>query len=250
MNLNIFYSIIVIIMGISLIVIGFLVFVILKFLNTLQLKTINNDLILQQDGILRLIEKTNNLNSSRFKNIEDTITNLGNTTLKNIQDLSSLTNQILEDFSELHCEINDHDCEFCSFKDRCPIINSDNNDSLGFSSEVTPLNGEDSGSSIGCERPSSVEIETPSGETISIDLNSEGYKSLYNILLEQGVPAPVVNVYMGQLKDIIKNKPGCSIKIAMSKSYNPGVSKIKEDKIINPNSKIVKTLEKLFHSDD
>lgn len=216
---------------------------------------------LQFNKILELIEKIHKSNRGRFENIEKTVSTLCKNTLNLMNTLDDLTKQIVEDFTEIYCDLNEQDCSICSFRDKCSIYNNTDSSDMekGFSSEVTFID-DNQNSSVSCEKLCSIEVVNTKGESRTFDLDIEGYKTLYSTLLQEGVPDQVVRAYLGKLKDICKYHPGCSVRLIMSK--NPycetrlieepsDISEnLQEEKIISPNSKIIKTLEDLYHSND
>ena len=168
-------------------------------------------------------------------------------------------NTLLGDIRDLHCDINDYDCSLCTYRDQCISLSSKEDLSDSPETEDSEEDGDDdyngeslnfSDSPIGCKE----------GNRFTIDPSSKGaFNQLRTVMCKSGVPKDIVNNYIAYIKKMYLEHPQSvvnkMIEVVWLFGDNPEAGVIKHkftkkeanrDKLVDPNSKIVKTLNKLY----
>lgn len=198
--------------------------------------------------IMNVIRKAKVDISNRLDSNQDMILAIG----KSLNDLGHNYNEFVaatgENFQELWCDICEDDCSICPFSDQCEqidnVVSNNPNATIG---DVTP--------------PTPPIATQDSKGSVEVDLSTEeGVNKLKETLRSRGMPEiEVENISKAMIERALKNTtPKLTIvwdtKIErMPGPTNPAeyvkkssVPPPQEEKLIDPKSKIIKTLENLY----
>lgn len=191
---------------------------------------------------IKLIQKFKNHSGDKFKEIDSCIKSL--TILHN-----NLVDLTYESFADVYCDLNDGDCSICEYYDKCS--KKDSSKENGF---IAYTKEHPSGDScIACEKPISY-------SSIIIDPKDKDYLTkLKSTMYNSGVPEQVISHYLTYIKALLEklNLEGKCMEIAWNFKEtdvvkgagiitNKPIDKNEIEKMIDPNSKIVKSLNKLY----
>lgn len=233
---------------------------ILKLISTQnkQIKDLTNggqklsDLI---KDIVSTIEKVRECHKKDFEKSKAAIDLINKTQGEMTEGLAQFVHDTLTSLRDLHCDIYE-DCGDCPFSDLCDQISDVEHAKDSIENCISEDNDEKFDSSV-AQLP-------PPDELIEIDpTNKDDIVKLIMTLEKQGLPKPAIEAYLSYLERIPKQK-GQKVKIGLSKVVDTENSPFKNemkkimkeveekykpaDKLIDPNSKIVKTLNKLYNS--
>lgn len=233
---------------------------ILKLISTQnkQIKDLTNggqklsDLI---KDIVSTIEKVRECHKKDFEKSKAAIDLINKTQGEMTEGLTQFVHDTLTSLRDLHCDIYE-DCGDCPFSDLCDQISDVEHAKDSIENCISEDNDEKFDSSV-AQLP-------PPDELIEIDpTNKDDIVKLIMTLEKQGLPKPAIEAYLSYLERIPKQK-GQKVKIGLSKVVDTENSPFKNemkkiikeveekykpaDKLIDPNSKIVKTLNKLYNS--
>lgn len=205
--------------------------------------------------IVSTIEKVRECHKKDFEKSKAAIEFISKTQGEMTEGLAQFVHDTLTSLRDLHCDIYE-DCGDCPFSDLCDQISDVEHAKDSIENCISEDNNEKFDSSV-AQLP-------PPDELIEIDpTNKDDIVKLIMTLEKQGLPKPAIEGYLSYLEKIPKQK-GQKIKIGLSKvvdtENSPFKSEMKKimkeveekykpaDKLIDPNSKIVKTLNKLYNS--
>lgn len=233
---------------------------ILKLISTQnkQIKDLTNggqklsDLI---KDIVSTIEKVRECHKKDFEKSKAAIDLINKTQGEMTEGWAQFVHDTLTSLRDLHCDIYE-DCGDCPFSDLCDQISDVEHAKDSIENCISEDNDEKFDSSV-AQLP-------PPDELIEIDpTNKDDIVKLIMTLEKQGLPKPAIEAYLSYLERIPKQK-GQKVKIGLSKVVDTENSPFKNemkkimkeveekykpaDKLIDPNSKIVKTLNKLYNS--
>lgn len=233
---------------------------ILKLISTQnkQIKELTNggqklsDLI---KDIVSTIEKVRECHKKDFEKSKAAIDLINKTQGEMTEGWAQFVHDTLTSLRDLHCDIYE-DCGDCPFSDLCDQISDVEHAKDSIENCISEDNDEKFDSSV-AQLP-------PPDELIEIDpTNKDDIVKLIMTLEKQGLPKPAIEAYLSYLERIPKQK-GQKVKIGLSKVVDTENSPFKNemkkimkeveekykpaDKLIDPNSKIVKTLNKLYNS--
>lgn len=195
--------------------------------------------------------------------ISETLTGGLKKLMERHNNFADYTHDVLED---IWCELQEGDCSDCPMREACRDDgeNDDLDDTeIPEDSCITQRDLDDADIRITSKARFSPDGKRPSG-TLTIDPRDESnLDKLKDTLLSSGVPQNVVDQYMDQVRDIVKtNKAPFVVKwdsfpvkkgSGTTKSNVPPLhptpetgKKSDSNKMIDPNSKIVKTLNRLL----
>jgi len=196
---------------------------------------------------IKLIQKFKNQSGNKFQKIDED--------LKSIMRMhNDLVDIVYESFANVYCDLNEEDCSICEYYDRCS--KRDSSKENGFITYTKEHPSEDS--CIACNRPISY-------SSIIIDPNDKDYLTkLKSTMYNSGVPEQVISHYLTYIKALLEklNLEGKYMEIAWNFKETDVVkgagiitnkpidkNEIDKEKLIDPNSKIVKSLNKLYKQD-
>lgn len=179
---------------------------------------------------------------------------------KTIEGIMKMHNELVdstfETFKDIYCDLNECDCSICNYKQYC-TGEVEENEGISFSDLKEPSedSSEGEGPIASCVEPNKIIID-PTSKT--------GFAKLEKVMLKSGVPKEIINNYVTYIKAACNNYPNLvsnkliEVVWRFGNSPEAGVIKHKiiknnkelENKMINPNAKIVKTLNKLFQKED
>lgn len=205
--------------------------------------------------IVSTIEKVRECHKKDFEKSKAAIDLINKTQGEMTEGLAQFVHDTLTSLRDLHCDIYE-DCGDCPFSDLCDQISDVEHAKDSIENCISEDNNEKFDSSV-AQLP-------PPDELIEIDpTNKDDIVKLIMTLEKQGLPKPAIEAYLSYLERIPKQK-GQKVKIGLSKvvdtENSPFKSEMKKimkeveekykpaDKLIDPNSKIVKTLNKLYNS--
>ena len=207
---------------------------------------------------LKLFQRFQESVTKETSNIVHDINDLYNFSVKQTKTIKSMmekhnefVNEVMDDIRDLHCELNDFDCSDCEYHDFC-ISDRNEEESTSFSDlkdEDEPEIVEENGGPIICR-----------GENrMIIDPSAKGaFNKLEKAMSKSGVPKEVIDNYVSYIKKacssmVLTNKV-IEVVWIFGNSSEAGVIKHKftkkeddVDKLVNPNAKIVKTLNNLYN---
>ena len=170
---------------------------------------------------------------------------------------NDLTDFIISSLKDIHCDLNDCDCSECNFYDCCS-----GNQEIPFSEYINeaieedkPEESSEENSSIACKGDNKIIIDPK---------NINSFNKLRKAMVSSGVPKEVVDNYVTYIKGACQNYPHLienkTLEIiwqfGKEKCISGGLIKHKfvkskeDNKRIDPNAKIVKTLNKLYERDN
>lgn len=209
--------------------------------------------------IVSTIEKVRECHKKDFEKSKAAIEFISKTQGEMTEGLAQFVHDTLTSLRDLHCDIYEdcEDCEDCPFSDLCDQISDVEHAKDSIENCISEDNNDEKFDSAVAQLP-------PPDELIEIDpTNKDDIRKLIMTLEKQGLPKPAIEGYLSYLEKIPKQK-GQKIKIGLSKivdtensSFKNEMKKIMReveekykpaDKLIDPNSKIVKTLNKLYNS--
>lgn len=205
--------------------------------------------------IVSTIEKVRECHKKDFEKSKAAIDLINKTQGEMTEGLAQFVHDTLTSLRDLHCDIYE-DCGDCPFSDLCDQISDVEHAKDSIENCISEDNNEKFDSSV-AQLP-------PPDELIEIDpTNKDDIVKLIMTLEKQGLPKPAIEAYLSHLERIPKQK-GQKVKIGLSKVVDTENSPFKNemkkimkeveekykpaDKLIDPNSKIVKTLNKLYNS--
>ena len=205
--------------------------------------------------IVSTIEKVRECHKKDFEKSKAAIDLINKTQGEMTEGLAQFVHDTLTSLRDLHCDIYE-DCGDCPFSDLCDQISDVEHAKDSIENCISEDNNEKFDSSV-AQLP-------PPDELIEIDpTNKDDIVKLIMTLEKQGLPKPAIEAYLSYLERIPKQK-GQKVKIGLSKVVDTENSPFKNemkkimkeveekykpaDKLIDPNSKIVKTLNKLYNS--
>ena len=205
--------------------------------------------------IVSTIEKVRECHKKEFEKSKAAIDLINKTQGEMTEGLAQFVHDTLTSLRDLHCDIYE-DCGDCPFSDLCDQISDVEHAKDSIENCISEDNNEKFDSSV-AQLP-------PPDELIEIDpTNKDDIIKLIMTLEKQGLPKPAIEAYLSYLERIPKQK-GQKVKIGLSKVVDTENSPFKNemkkimkeveekykpaDKLIDPNSKIVKTLNKLYNS--
>ena len=205
--------------------------------------------------IVSTIEKVRECHKKDFEKSKAAIDLINKTQGEMTEGLAQFVHDTLTSLRDLHCDIYE-DCGDCPFSDLCDQISDVEHAKDSIENCISEDNNEKFDSSV-AQLP-------PPDELIEIDpTNKDDIIKLIMTLEKQGLPKPAIEAYLSYLERIPKQK-GQKVKIGLSKVVDTENSPFKNemkkimkeveekykpaDKLIDPNSKIVKTLNKLYNS--
>lgn len=205
--------------------------------------------------IVSTIEKVRECHKKDFEKSKAAIEFISKTQGEMTEGMAQFVHDTLTSLRDLHCDIYE-DCGDCPFSDLCDQISDVEHAKDSIENCISEDNNEKFDSSI-AQLP-------PPDELIEIDpTNKDDIVKLIMTLEKQGLPKPAIEAYLSYLERIPKQK-GQKVKIGLSKVVDTENSPFKNemkkimkeveekykpaDKLIDPNSKIVKTLNKLYNS--
>lgn len=205
--------------------------------------------------IVSTIEKVRECHKKDFEKSKAAIDLINKTQGEMTEGLAQFVHDTLTSLRDLHCDIYE-DCGDCPFSDLCDQISDVEHAKDSIENCISEDNDEKFDSSV-AQLP-------PPDELIEIDpTNKDDIVKLIMTLEKQGLPKPAIEAYLSYLERIPKQK-GQKVKIGLSKVVDTENSPFKNemkkimkeveekykpaDKLIDPNSKIVKTLNKLYNS--
>lgn len=206
--------------------------------------------------IVSTIEKVRECHKKDFEKSKAAIDFISKTQGEMTEGLAQFVHDTLTSLRDLHCDIYE-DCEDCPFSDLCDQISDVEHAKDSIENCISEDNNDEKFDSSVAQLP-------PPDELIEIDpTNKDDIVKLIMTLEKQGLPKPAIEGYLSYLEKIPKQK-GQKIKIGLSKVVDTENSPFKNemkrimkeveekykpaDKLIDPNSKIVKTLNKLYNS--
>lgn len=252
---------------ISLSVIGYLSYQLLKAHNKRIFKVIANQnreiRKLQENSVgltslntktINTLEKMSQKTKNRLDSIDGAISELIAGQSMALKGMIDFVYDTLNTFKTLHCDLYD-DCDVCPFEHLCERME----DSCDDIEDIKNIEAEEIVKND-CKdefKDSSIAQLPPMEGMIEIDpSNKDDLQKLSETLKRQGLPKEAIDAYMSYIDRIPK---GRKIKVGVShqmissdgKSVQPSKKPIinKEDKLIDPDSKIVKTLNRIFESD-
>ena len=214
--------------------------------------------------IVKLIQK---LQSSTDDNIAkvvhdiDDLYRFNTKQVKVIGDLmkkhNELVNDMYDQIRDVHCDLNEGDCSTCEYHAYCTQPEED----CDFSKEENlkendfkdfPKGGSLDSSPISCVGENRITIDP---------FVSGSFDKLEEAMSKSGVPKEVINNYIRYIKNACKTHPNLvankvvEIVWMFGNNSEAGVIKHKffkdkEEKLVNPNAKIVKTLNRLYEQKD
>ena len=205
--------------------------------------------------IVSTIEKVRECHKKDFEKSKAAIDLINKTQGEMTEGWAQFVHDTLTSLRDLHCDIYE-DCGDCPFSDLCDQISDVEHAKDSIENCISEDNDEKFDSSV-AQLP-------PPDELIEIDpTNKDDIIKLIMTLEKQGLPKPAIEAYLSYLERIPKQK-GQKVKIGLSKVVDTENSPFKNemkkimkeveekykpaDKLIDPNSKIVKTLNKLYNS--
>ena len=205
--------------------------------------------------IVSTIEKVRECHKKDFEKSKAAIDLINKTQGEMTEGWAQFVHDTLTSLRDLHCDIYE-DCGDCPFSDLCDQISDVEHAKDSIENCISEDNNEKFDSSV-AQLP-------PPDELIEIDpTNKDDIIKLIMTLEKQGLPKPAIEAYLSYLERIPKQK-GQKVKIGLSKVVDTENSPFKNemkkimkeveekykpaDKLIDPNSKIVKTLNKLYNS--
>lgn len=205
--------------------------------------------------IVSTIEKVRECHKKDFEKSKAAIDLINKTQGEMTEGWAQFVHDTLTSLRDLHCDIYE-DCGDCPFSDLCDQISDVEHAKDSIENCISEDNNEKFDSSV-AQLP-------PPDELIEIDpTNKDDIVKLIMTLEKQGLPKPAIEAYLSYLERIPKQK-GQKVKIGLSKVVDTENSPFKNemkkimkeveekykpaDKLIDPNSKIVKTLNKLYNS--
>ena len=220
---------------------------------------------------IKLIQKLKGHLSKELSNITHDIGDLYRFTAKESETINKVmkihndfVDSTINSFKDIYCDLNDCDCSICSYHDYCSE-SSDNEETEFYNSDINDKDllqeienipkESDKEISIVCDKKDNRFVIDPS--------NNNSFIKLKKVMAESGVPQEVIDNYIDYIKGVckdfsslIKNK---TIEIAWEFKGNNKGGLIKhrfikdkniDDNLVDPNSKIVKTLNKLYEKTD
>lgn len=205
--------------------------------------------------IVSTIEKVRESHKKDFEKSKAAIDFISKTQGEMTEGLAQFVHDTLTSLRDLHCDIYE-DCGDCPFSDLCDQIDQAEHAKDSIENYISEDNNDEKFDSAVAQLP-------PPDELIEIDpTNKDDIVKLIMTLEKQGLPKPAIEAYLSYLERIPK---GQKVKIGLSKvvmdseasSFKSEMKKIMKeveekykpaDKLIDPNSKIVKTLNKLYNS--
>lgn len=192
---------------------------------------------------VKLIKDMNTAINQEFSKVVHDIDNLyqfNTKTVKTISDMMNKHNGFVEEvynhFSDIHCDLNSQDCSICDFRPFC--------------TECGDSKIEDPEYEKKCE-----------GHTTVLPSDKDSLDKLKKAMFASGVPKEVIDNYLSYIEKNFSKMKDQEIEIAWSTGSSPIggmikhrplniVNKDDEEKIVDPNSKIVKTLNNLYNTDN
>lgn len=223
--------------------------------NDEKLKELTEELIEASEKTLELIKEDEENIKISFKNVSSDLDNLydwnkeQNKSLVQIMDKHNrLADVTYQQFKELFCDLHDNQCSSCPFYDICTKQELDLEDSIDDSIEIEDSN------------------------EYHLRLNESDYRDLEKRMRDSNIPSSTIKDYIIQIQSLansglidkdeeikinwgIKNHQGFIItevpgKVGFGQPFSSKKSKNKtkksQIKLVDPNSKIVKSLEKIF----
>lgn len=205
--------------------------------------------------IVSTIEKVRECHRKDFEKSKAAIDFISKTQGEMTEGLAQFVHDTLTSLRDLHCDIYE-DCGDCPFSDLCDQISDVEHAKDSIENCISEDNNDEKFDSPVAQLP-------PPDELIEIDpTNKDDIVKLIMTLEKQGLPKPAIEAYLSYLERIPK---GQKVKIGLSKvvvdaENSPFKNEMKKimkeveekykpaDKLIDPNSKIVKTLNKLYNS--
>ena len=191
-----------------------------------------------------------------------------NSVIENHNDLANLT---YDGLKEIFCDLNDCDCSECEFYSKCikhssPGLNDENDSSINKNIHVEN-NPEQWDSAV-------ASLENKNSFKMNLS-NPESFEDLKLKMQESGIPDRVIDNYIEQIKYLVKvgiafpdqeieviwgtrNKQGYLATSVTGENFGLPLNSRNcstnfnkfLNKLVNPNSKIVKTLERLYNLSD
>ena len=208
-----------------------------------------NNLISQQEKMLTLIQKFKqgvyDMHSARQRDIDQLFKAFGVIT-ENVKQGMKCHNELVDDmyesFEEVFCDLYDGDCSQCYWRSRCIEKNECDSGECN-SCESTETNEpkepnpfRENASVVNC----SALVLGPDGKKHELDLSKpESIEEIKKSLKSTGLPDAAINEIVGKMISDVKKM----LKKDTRAEKKPVTDPIK---LIDPNSKIVKTLEKLY----
>ena len=206
--------------------------------------------------IVSTIEKVRECHKKDFEKSKAAIDLINKTQGEMTEGWAQFVHDTLTSLRDLHCDIYE-DCGDCPFSDLCDQISDVEHAKDSIENCISEDNNDEKFDSPVAQLP-------PPDELIEIDpTNKDDIIKLIMTLEKQGLPKPAIEAYLSYLERIPKQK-GQKVKIGLSKVVDTENSPFKNemkkimkeveekykpaDKLIDPNSKIVKTLNKLYNS--
>ena len=208
--------------------------------------------------LVRLVQRIKSDTDNEVHKITHDLDNLYNFNTKQVKTISNmmnkhneLVNEVFDQIRDVYCDLNDCDCSNCEYRERC----IQGAEGISFSDMVdNKPTEEDDNSPIACKGENRMTIDPSS-------INA--FKKLEKAMANSGVPKEVIDNYVTYIKNACKNYPKLVenkvVEVVWIFGDKPEAGVIKHkfiqneedsDKLINPNIKIVKTLDKLYNQKD
>lgn len=208
--------------------------------------------------LVRLVQKIKSDTDNEVYKITHDLDNLYNFNTKQVKTISNmmnkhneLVNEMFDQIRDIYCDLNGGDCSSCEYKEKC--IQGTEDISFLDTVDNKPTSEEDN-SPIACKGENRMIID-PSF------MNS--FKKLEKAMANSGVPKEVIDNYVTYIKNACKNYPKLVenkvVEVVWIFGDKPEAGVIKHkfiqneedsEKLIDPNTKIVKTLDKLYNQKD
>lgn len=216
--------------------------------------------------VLGIINKMNSGLKKSIQNIDQDMGNVINmikalthAQMKGMKAHNDLTNYTVEELGKIWCDICENDCDICPFEDTCKNWEPTNG------SEDSCLRIDEGGFPQQCEPDDPAEYVVTSdyddrncaGSMTINPGDPEQIERLLDKMKETGMPDAVLRRYKAAIEEAVRKCPNHPDKLDIiwkSEFVDPSIKRDKrvtnpikdENKLIDPNSKIVKSLEKLL----
>ena len=164
---------------------------------------------------------------------------------------NELANYTIEELGKIWCDTCEGDCDSCPFESTCKTWEAEKNPDSSLIMKPDDIVSQESMTPLSFNTPSeNIEYQ---GSMMLDPTDPDQLDELFEKMQSTGIPKPIIDKYRKDIEKTIKssNKDDKLNVIWQSgfldKTSSNIKKNIKDDKLINPNSKIVKSLDRLFN---